>query len=280
MTIHAAALPRQFPAPIQVAAIGWAPQKRGIVDREFKTYNFSILLSGTGHYRVRGQAVPVSAPAVITQAPGRHVHYGPRDHWSELYIIFPSQCADALRRENLWQDDSWWWPLTNAATVQNEINSLLALMEAAQNSPEPEHGIADKLDRAALTTVLECRLHEGSRSTAAGHTAALHAVQKLLEHSYDQSHDIDTLARQHDLSPTHFRRLWQAKMGCSPQQYAHQVRMRAAARMLVASDLSIQDIAHNVGFNDPLYFSKRFRAYFNLSPSVYRQFYQDSLSQS
>ena len=110
MTIHAAGFTRRYPASIQVASIGWMPQKRAVIDSLFYSYNFSLILSGSGTYRLGNQDIPIEAPAVITQRPQVHMYYGPHEQWSELFFIFPPAFINLLRAEKLWQDDSWWWP--------------------------------------------------------------------------------------------------------------------------------------------------------------------------
>jgi AraC-like DNA-binding protein len=203
------------------------------------------------------------------------MYYGPYEKWSELFFIIPTEYISQLRAENIWQDDSLWWPIKNITNLQPNINALLAVMETALSMHSMRNSLADKIDRLALALLLECRLQQVDDMKKQTHHDVIRMVQDLLEQNCDQDHDIGTIARQHSLSPTHFRRLWQQQVGCSPQQYLYQVRMRSAARMLVTTDLPIQEIASSVGHYDPLYFSKRFRAFFNHSPTEYRIFYQE-----
>ena len=47
--------------------------------------------------------------------------------------------------------------------------------------------------------------------------------------------------------------------------------MQAGSRLLVDSGLAVKRIAREVGVDDELYFSRRFRASTGLSPSDYRE---------
>jgi transcriptional regulator GlxA family with amidase domain len=60
-------------------------------------------------------------------------------------------------------------------------------------------------------------------------------------------------------------------MGISPQEYLMQYRMDKAREMLLESDISIQEIALRVGYDNALTFSKIFKSYYNLSPANYRR---------
>jgi len=47
--------------------------------------------------------------------------------------------------------------------------------------------------------------------------------------------------------------------------------LKMAAQLLLETDLTIAEISYKVGFEDPFYFSKCFKAHFNVSPSKYGQ---------
>jgi transcriptional regulator GlxA family with amidase domain len=46
--------------------------------------------------------------------------------------------------------------------------------------------------------------------------------------------------------------------------------LQRAAQLLEKSNLTIAEVAYEVGFNDPKYFSKFFKSEFNLAPSVFQ----------
>jgi signal transduction histidine kinase/DNA-binding response OmpR family regulator len=58
-------------------------------------------------------------------------------------------------------------------------------------------------------------------------------------------------------------------MNQSPNEFMNIVRLKKAAQLLKQNKFKISDVAYEVGFNDPLYFSKCFKKQFNLSPSDY-----------
>lgn len=57
-------------------------------------------------------------------------------------------------------------------------------------------------------------------------------------------------------------------LGCSPGELLLAVKMREARRLLEAGELQVQQVARRVGYDDPAHFSRRFKAYFGLSPAV------------
>ena len=57
----------------------------------------------------------------------------------------------------------------------------------------------------------------------------------------------------------------------SPQEYLLQVRMSKARELLRQTDLPINVIAREIGYEDPLSFSKIFKKRYNVSPLQYRR---------
>ena len=47
--------------------------------------------------------------------------------------------------------------------------------------------------------------------------------------------------------------------------------MQKAGELVGISDLSMNEISEMLGFDDPLYFSKKFKTHFGVSPSQYRK---------
>ena len=60
--------------------------------------------------------------------------------------------------------------------------------------------------------------------------------------------------------------------GYSPNEYLRVVRMKKAAELfLTERNLTVAEVSYKVGINDPLYFSKCFKAQFGVSPSAYQK---------
>jgi AraC family transcriptional regulator of arabinose operon len=83
---------------------------------------------------------------------------------------------------------------------------------------------------------------------------------------------ISELGRLVGLSRSRFTVLFTQQLKMSPQAYFEAARLGRAAQLLRASHWSIGEIAEEVGYQSPFYFSTRFRRYFGTSPSHYRTY--------
>ena len=78
------------------------------------------------------------------------------------------------------------------------------------------------------------------------------------------------IAAHLNLSRAYLRNLFHDLCGIAPQEYILRYRMRRAAELLTSTDLPVASVGAQVGYQDPLMFSKMFRRYQKLSPSQYR----------
>jgi AraC family transcriptional regulator len=72
-------------------------------------------------------------------------------------------------------------------------------------------------------------------------------------------------------SEYHFIRAFHAATGTTPYQFVLEKRLHTAAQLLRTGAISVGEIAGRVGFKSASYFSAKFRAYYGLTPTRYRQ---------
>ncbi len=82
------------------------------------------------------------------------------------------------------------------------------------------------------------------------------------------------LAQSCGFSEGHFVRLFKKHKGCTPHRYHMHALADKACVLLKTTDMSIQEIAYSLGFDDPLYFSRLFRSVHGIPPRLYRQRHQ------
>lgn len=82
---------------------------------------------------------------------------------------------------------------------------------------------------------------------------------------------LDQLAAEAGLSKFHFLRLFRAAYGVTPGEYVSQRRVERAQDLLRASNLTVTEVCHAVGFTSLGSFSARFRTLVGESPSAFQQ---------
>lgn len=103
------------------------------------------------------------------------------------------------------------------------------------------------------------------------HDEAVLQAQQWLRDNLSQGASIAELAEQFGLSPRTLNRRFRQATGSSPQQWLQRLRVSEARDLLRHSNLSLSEIAWQLGFQDVSHFGKLFRERSGMSPGRYRQ---------
>ena len=72
-------------------------------------------------------------------------------------------------------------------------------------------------------------------------------------------------------SESYVTRIFSAEVGCGPMTYLQRLKVTRSCRLLLNTNLKINQIAFMVGFEDPFYFSKFFTKAKGIPPKEYRK---------
>jgi AraC family transcriptional regulator of arabinose operon len=81
----------------------------------------------------------------------------------------------------------------------------------------------------------------------------------------------ERLAQAAGLSPSRLRHLFRAQTGSSPRRFQEEQRLRRARDLLALSRQTIGEIALELGFANPFYFTLRFKKQTGESPRAFRR---------
>lgn len=113
---------------------------------------------------------------------------------------------------------------------------------------------------------------DGLRENTKDYYPIRHSIS-WINKRWNKNDSIHEIAAVSQMSVGHLQRLFKKWSGMSPIAYRNMLRINHAKTMLRDTELAIGNIAFAVGFDDPLYFSKVFKAATGLSPREYRQQY-------
>lgn len=99
----------------------------------------------------------------------------------------------------------------------------------------------------------------------------LERVRTILKTQFRERFSVDQLAGVAGMSKGYFLRAFKREYGIPPIAYQLQLRMEEAKRLLISTEMQIQEIAAEVGFDSIYYFSRMFKAAASCSPTQYRQ---------
>jgi AraC-like DNA-binding protein len=104
----------------------------------------------------------------------------------------------------------------------------------------------------------------------------LRAARDHADRNFAEPLDLEALAAVARLSKFHFHRLFTATYGVSPRAYVSERRVERAQDLLRATNLTVTEVCHAVGFSSLGSFSARFREIVGESPSQFQARYAAS----
>ena len=126
----------------------------------------------------------------------------------------------------------------------------------------------------AMNALEEVLLWLGTQNPLAEQGPIDSRVRDCVEHlcrNLGQRTTMEGLAAAHNLSVSRLAHLFREQVGVTPQQFLEQQRMARAKQLLELSGRGIADIASEVGFDSPFYFTQRFKHATGVCPRDYRK---------
>ena len=106
-------------------------------------------------------------------------------------------------------------------------------------------------------------------------TAPVKQICDLISKHYDDpKFALDVAIHQLPFHYDCLRKLFKKKMGVTPHEYLTGLRIKKARVLLSTTcsrELTVSEIAHLCGYDDPLYFSRTFKKYQGISPAIFRR---------
>ena len=82
---------------------------------------------------------------------------------------------------------------------------------------------------------------------------------------------VDTMANHLGISRIHLGKKMLSLTGQTPSEFIRQIRLRHAEQLLRQSQMTVAEVAYQVGFDNPRNFSKYFSDMFGVMPSEYKE---------
>lgn len=100
----------------------------------------------------------------------------------------------------------------------------------------------------------------------------LGTAMKYVESNISRSDlSVEELSRELGMSRVNLYKRLVAMTGKTPIEFIRAIRLKHAAKLLRETRLNISEVAYQVGFNNPKYFTKYFKEEFGMLPSVYQE---------
>ncbi len=273
---------RVFSAHWRTVEQGWRYPRH-----QHPLFEVNWVLSGIQETAVNGKRYVQHAGDLLLLRPGdEHESYAASDGEMTYYCLHFDVDERSLR-ELLFRNNHSFYDAESllASQVRPALDKLLALTtEEAVVSLESRMSVLSAMFElfAGISGVLSQQSAE-AESVSASVTAS--QIASKLEAAVDDAAEasstdeglalsIAAISAQLGYSPSTVNRIFTKAFGISPRRYLSSLMLRRARLLLLNPELSIEQIAHKLGYHNIAHFSRQFKRWSGESPSEYRKKFQ------
>jgi AraC family transcriptional activator of pobA len=121
-----------------------------------------------------------------------------------------------------------------------------------------------------LLQVERARVASGGGEAAALESARQQRFRALVDGHFAEQLPISFYAARMGVTEKTLTRMCRSRFGCSPKQYLHRRLLLEAQRLLIYGSATVAQIADDLGFADPSYFTRFYRRMTGRLPSEHR----------
>ena len=196
---------------------------------------------------------------VLVYAPGEPQEYTFRNESMSLWIHVTGTAIDEIF--NSADIKSGMYDLSFSKTVFETCSKLIQRFNCAEQK---------KFANASFLELLSYLSDAIHFPEASERLDCIASALTYIQMNYNKHITVDELSEKTGYSKSRFSHIFSEAMGTTPMRYQNSIRLSNACEMLRQTDLSITEISHYCGFDDSLYFSRKFRKKYMMSPSEYR----------
>lgn len=259
--------------------------------------NVSLCVQGVYHYTIepgssgrqktaayRGFIFPISGRAqyafdgtVYTTDPQKIIHGGPdmvldklvlgNAKWEYISVFYEMKGS---KPEGMFMPDMHF-----ELTIGHSPRLTELLWRLRRTFTEP--GVIPAYQSEVLFRCIleEIFISAANRTSDSAHQL-FHRVSTYIHDYYMEGITARGLAEQNGVTVNRLFYVFRKYAGMGPGDYLLQYRLNRAKELLVTSDALVSDIAHSVGYEDALYFSRVFKKRFGITPSGLRDKFRNN----
>ena len=152
-----------------------------------------------------------------------------------------------------------------------KLNFILdSLIEEFQNNATAQYDMLQTYLKQFIINAVRVK-NENSTIQQESNTRLFRDFSFLVEQNFKKLHSVTDYANRLSLSPKSITKHFQKMGATTPSDFIKRRILLEAKRMLIYTDFTVKEIAYELGFNDPAYFSRFFTKAENKSPLQFKK---------
>lgn len=243
-------------------------------------YTVIWIQKGKGEHLIDFNRYPLAVNEVFFVSP-RQVHqlipyekpYGWVITFSRDFLVHNHINEDFITEMNLFGHFDERPPLKLPTAIAERMQVLLSYLQEVYLSEGPYRiaSMSAYLKLFLIDCHAQCQLPEPLPGSDQGGSTLLREFKKLITEHFREQHQVQEYAQQLHISAKYLNQIVKSLLGKTAKELIQEKIILNAKRSLRFTDHSIKEIAYELGFQDPLYFSSFFKKCTGESPSGFRR---------
>ncbi len=107
-------------------------------------------------------------------------------------------------------------------------------------------------------------------NTQIKYSPVVQQVINIVNKDYKEELSLKTLAQKYNINSSYLGQIFTKEVGVSFSEYLNKTKNTKAKELILNTNMKINDIAKSVGYIDTSYFYRKFKKYFGVCPSTFR----------
>lgn len=233
-----------------------------------KGYRIQIILSGQGVFRMNKQSRKLSAGQILILPNGVkwECQADKKNPWQYAWITVDGRNVLSC--------------LKNAGFVTSPVRDcnctadrFVKIIEEILSTTELT--LSNELRRNSclcelLALLVETKTTKREECQGGSQDSYVQSAIQYIHQNYDHI-KVNDIASYIGINRSYLTSIFKSKLKVSPQEYLVNYRLNKGKQLLQMTNQSIQEIALQIGYENPLTFSKMFKNTYGISPRYYRQ---------
>jgi AraC-like DNA-binding protein len=237
--------------------------------RSLKEYQIIYISNGEGYFETSGLSPQlIEAGTIILLYPGVWHRYRPKENtgWEEYWVGFSGTYAHYLLEQACFNPQN---PIIKVGFNIEFLETFSKLIEIVESQKESYQKLSSFLLIQLLGIVYASVLLSNQKMSRK--EEIIDQIRTEIHKNWNKDIDFEEIATRANLSYIWFRKTFKEILGTSPNQYHLTLKLRKAEQLIQDTNLTLEEIAYQSGFESKFYFSRIFKKKMNYNASDIRK---------
>ncbi|AUM63339.1 AraC family transcriptional regulator [Brevibacillus laterosporus] len=240
-----------------------------LIHQMTSSYVLLIALQGQGHVLIDEQAHPLQKDGVYVCAPGQTLglELTPEVE-TYCYVIYFHVYQESGKRRGQLKPVRDKGPFEKGGQVSHTISQPTMLCQTIEKQWKSKKPMDRFLGQITFLQFIHTLMNNKDIRFEDSKTAIAKAKTYIDTH-FNKNLCVEDLAKIAGVSSKYFGELFKKTYGIGAIEYVTKVRMNQAKQFMSRPQVRLKDVAHQIGYNDEFYFSRKFKQEVGVSPTTY-----------